>query len=580
MTRENRASWLLGSGLLGAALTLGDSAWAATGTSASEATAQASPFSFVMSAADIPTLGEWAAVVLLLTMTVYAFRRLRQRRALPAAILAVLLLTSSGALLALGGLASSLHDPATMLGTPRGHSREVTVSLTAELGQTVTGMSVHYRRSGDVSWREATGSAAPTGGCPDCWAATMDTNGWGVGDTIEYYFEAVVGGISSFAYRKTSCGQPANPAHGSYTACDPTDSGGTCTLSCASGYSKTGDATCTEGAWDTPSCTPDPCSQPTNPAHGNYASCNPTLSGGSCALACASGYTKSGDATCTAGSWDSQTCNPNPCSQPSNPAHGSYASCNPTPSGDTCTLTCASGYTRSGNATCTLGSWGSQTCNPNPCSQPSNPAHGSYASCNPTPSGDTCTLTCASGYTRSGNATCTLGSWDSQTCDPVSCPGAQMVDNYDGTVTDPCSNLVWQKTPGPKSNLANANTYCSNNTAGLPGSGWRLPNISELRTLVRGYPNTEPGGACAVADPTCLTVSCGINADHSICGKICPCPSCHWDTAAFGDSCDDYFWSSSPITDIPGYIWRLAYFNATIVDGTTTSTLRVPRCVR
>jgi len=177
------------------------SAWASTALTASEAEAQASPFSFVMSAADIPTLGEWALIVLMVAMAAYAFRRLRRGGVLMGAALGLLLLlTASGALLAVGGLASAVHEPDTMLGAPVGHSRSVSVSLTADAGQAVTGMNVHYRKSGDASWKVATGAAAPTGGCPACWAATMNTTGWNVGDTIQYYFEAIVGGASTFAY--------------------------------------------------------------------------------------------------------------------------------------------------------------------------------------------------------------------------------------------------------------------------------------------------------------------------------------------------------------------------------------------
>ena len=54
------------------------------------------------------------------------------------------------------------------------------------------------------------------------------------------------------------------------------------------------------------------CTQPTDPSNGTYASCNPTVSGGTCVLTCDAGYTKDGDATCTGGSWSTQTCIANP----------------------------------------------------------------------------------------------------------------------------------------------------------------------------------------------------------------------------------------------------------------------------
>ena len=67
-----------------------------------------------------------------------------------------------------------------------------------------------------------------------------------------------------------------------------------------------------------------------DPTNGTYASCANTVSGGTCALSCDAGYTKSGDALCTDGRWSTQTCNVAAC-----PANASGA-----PNCD-----CDSGYT-------------------------------------------------------------------------------------------------------------------------------------------------------------------------------------------------------------------------------------------
>jgi hypothetical protein len=51
-------------------------------------------------------------------------------------------------------------------------------------------------------------------------------------------------------------------------------------------------------------------------------------------------------------------------------------------------------------------------------------------------------------------------------------------------VTDTVTGLVWQRTPdGTGRTYTTANAYCANNTAGLPGTGWRLPTIKELSTI-------------------------------------------------------------------------------------------------
>ena len=53
------------------------------------------------------------------------------------------------------------------------------------------------------------------------------------------------------------------------------------------------------------------CTQPTDPSNGTYAECDQTAPLGTCTLTCSTGYTKSGDAVCMAGSWTTPTCAPN-----------------------------------------------------------------------------------------------------------------------------------------------------------------------------------------------------------------------------------------------------------------------------
>lgn len=53
-----------------------------------------------------------------------------------------------------------------------------------------------------------------------------------------------------------------------------------------------------------------------------------------------------------------------------------------------------------------------------------------------------------------------------------------------GLALDTKTGLTWQRTaPGSRRKLADAQAYCATGT-GLPGTGWRLPTIKELMTLV------------------------------------------------------------------------------------------------
>lgn len=76
------------------------------------------------------------------------------------------------------------------------------------------------------------------------------------------------------------------------------------------------------------------------------------------------------------------------------------------------------------------------------------------------------------------------------------CPfEGRFVDNGDGTVTDTCTVLMWQKTsPATKMNWQQALKYCEDLNLG-GHSDWRMPNIKEIATLndyTRYNPSTDP----------------------------------------------------------------------------------------
>jgi hypothetical protein len=61
-----------------------------------------------------------------------------------------------------------------------------------------------------------------------------------------------------------------------------------------------------------------------------------------------------------------------------------------------------------------------------------------------------------------------------------------------GTVYDTKSKLTWQQTtPSTTYTWANAKTYCTGVGASLGGTGWRLPTLKELQTIV-DYSQSNP----------------------------------------------------------------------------------------
>ena len=114
------------------------------------------------------------------------------------------------------------------------------------------------------------------------------------------------------------------------------------------------------------------------------------------------------------------------------------------------------------------------------------------------------------------------------------------------TVLDTKTNRTWQRVvPTATYTWANATTYCQ--ALSLGGmTGWRLPTLKELQSLV---------------DIRMFKPSI--------------------DAAAFPATPANYFWSSSPYAYLPSYAWVVdfSYGTTTTLTNSTTNTNQV-RCVR
>jgi hypothetical protein len=148
-------------------------------------------------------------------------------------------------------------------------------------------------------------------------------------------------------------------------------------------------------------------------------------------------------------------------------------------------------------------------------------------------------------------------------------------------VADRKTHLTWQRARGCKMlGYADASKYCEDLTIG-GYSDWRLPTISELKTLIVGCPKTT--SACKVSD------SCLLGREGAGCYSGATCQSCSFNKGPgedgfyrqrevwLGGKASD--WSSSGLSDRPGDRWQ--------VDFTSGSVLYYPganfgdvRCVR
>jgi hypothetical protein len=123
-------------------------------------------------------------------------------------------------------------------------------------------------------------------------------------------------------------------------------------------------------------------------------------------------------------------------------------------------------------------------------------------------------------------------------------PAGHYKDNGDGTVTDNRSGLTWQKAAPGAYTWATAVSYCSNPT-GLTGTGWRLPTVKELFTLLDVSQTSGP----------------------------------YIDRVAFPSTPSDAFWSSTLVAGSSGLAWSVS-FNLGNTSSYDVSNTYYVRCVR
>lgn len=137
-----------------------------------------------------------------------------------------------------------------------------------------------------------------------------------------------------------------------------------------------------------------------------------------------------------------------------------------------------------------------------------------------------------------------------------------------------------------------AKSYCEN----LDEKGhtdWRLPTISELRTLVKNCPSTEPGGECKVSE-NCLSGRCWSDACKGCLSESSIIENCGNPSWIFcynyqgsKDEIGKYnilghkgwFWSSSPHTGAYKVMWYVNFNDGFIAYAPTKVALKA-LCVR
>lgn len=131
---------------------------------------------------------------------------------------------------------------------------------------------------------------------------------------------------------------------------------------------------------------------------------------------------------------------------------------------------------------------------------------------------------------------------------------------------------VWSKKAPKAMKWHDAMKYC-NSLVEDGYSDWRLPAISELRTLIQNCQSTETGGECNVTNDCLSYDDCRSDACNGCSGSSDGRYSKLGDTA-------EWFWSSSELSDHADYAWIVNFYNGYIHHGSNVSNVSLNfRCI-
>ncbi len=136
-------------------------------------------------------------------------------------------------------------------------------------------------------------------------------------------------------------------------------------------------------------------------------------------------------------------------------------------------------------------------------------------------------------------------------------------------------NLIWSDRSSNTMNWSSAKQYCEDLTEG-GYTDWRLPNIDELRTIIKNCSKTETGGQCKVSEKNgrlssndCQS-SCSYCEDRSNNGGY---------YSKFGDDDNVWLWSSSVLSDYSNFAWFVSFTSGGVSLNPKSGNFYV-RCVR
>ena len=135
-------------------------------------------------------------------------------------------------------------------------------------------------------------------------------------------------------------------------------------------------------------------------------------------------------------------------------------------------------------------------------------------------------------------------------------------DDESKSVYKAANGLLWEN-PGTSKQYDYEAAIKYRNSLTLGGYKWRLPSISELRSLIRNCSATlSTSKKCLVKDDCLLSTEiCNTELCWGCVENASP-TGCYWDTNLSGHC--SWYWSSSMVSDAPETAWFVVYDDGSI----------------
>ena len=147
--------------------------------------------------------------------------------------------------------------------------------------------------------------------------------------------------------------------------------------------------------------------------------------------------------------------------------------------------------------------------------------------------------------------------WNSKECvayTPSGLPKCRA--NVTKPCEDPVTGIIWSEIVLQYLDWGNAKAYCEDLDEG-GYTDWRLPNIDEMRTVVRNCSQMIPGGECPVSELNGNASGAG-NYDSDESRLACSCAgSDDTGTESIIGNRHKVLWTSTTVSDMPVYVWTL-----------------------